>query len=295
MNQVAYYNTELINHQDLAIDIRDLGFIMGTTVSERLRTFAGDLFELDTHLQRLQDSLDITKLSPPQSLQEIKKAAISLVANNHALLRSGSDLALTILITPGISNRDECTMIMYTDELPFSQLKHWYRKGAALQVSDHRQVPANCWPSKLKCRSRMHYYLADQQAKEKQSDARALLLDQNGNVAEASTANVLIYERSSGLISPKPDVILPGISLSVVEKLATEIRVDFSYENISVDRLLNADEAMLCSTSPCLWPVTQCNGIEVGAHSHETVTARLQQAWSNHVGLDLVAQAEVLG
>ena len=49
MIPVAYYNSELINRDELSIDISDLGFILGTTISERLRTFGGQLFELDAH------------------------------------------------------------------------------------------------------------------------------------------------------------------------------------------------------------------------------------------------------
>ena len=60
MNPVAYLNSEIIPRSDLTVDVKDLGFMLGTTVSERLRTFGGTLFELDAHLQRLQQSLDIT-------------------------------------------------------------------------------------------------------------------------------------------------------------------------------------------------------------------------------------------
>lgn len=295
MNPVAYLNSEIISRSDLTVDVKDLGFMMGTTVSERLRTFGGTLFELDAHLQRLQQSLDITGCSPSRPLSEIREAANSLVSTNHALLGPGSDLGLAILVTPGIAGTQQSTVMMYTDELPFTQMKQWYHDGVALQVSDHRQVPANCWPSELKCRSRMHYYLADQQAEQKQRGARALLLDQHGNVAEASTANLLIYEQDRGLISPRPEQILPGISLSIVEQLATELQIPFLQEDISLERLGRAQEVLLCSTSPCIWPVTQCNGEPVGSLSHDSVTASLQRAWSKLVGMDLVAQADMLG
>ena len=291
MIPVAYYNSELINRDELSIDISDLGFILGTTISERLRTFGGQLFELDAHLTRLQQSLDITQLSPKESLSEIKEAAVTLVNRNHSLLKPGSDLGLAILVTPGISKNSGCNVLMYTDELPFKQMREWYQNGIALQVSDHRQVPANCWPPELKCRSRMHYYLADLQANQRQAGARALMLDQNENVAEVSTANVLIYEHDNGLVSPEAGQILSGISLSVVETLAEEINIPFSRENITLDRLMNADEVLLCSTSPCVWSASQCNGNEIGALSKKTTINRLQQAWSGRVGMDIVAQA----
>ena len=42
--------------------------------------------------------------------------------------------------------------------------------------------------------------------------ARALLLDERGFVTEASTANILVYYRDEGLISPPKERILPGVT-----------------------------------------------------------------------------------
>ncbi len=293
MTTLAYYNNKLIDRSDLTVDVRDLGFIMGTTVSERLRTFGGTLYKLDEHFKRLQESLELTQFKPSVSLTDLMASARQLVTHNHQLLQEGSDLGLAVLVTPGIAGADQPNVMMYTDELPFQQMARWYQSGVSLQVSDYRQVPGNCWPTQLKCRSRMHYYLADQQARQTQTGARALMLDQHGNVAEASTANILIYEEGTGLVSPPLEHILPGISLTVVEQLAAQIEVSFQYDTISIARLLNATEVLLCSTSPCIWPVTQCNGKTIGTLGHETVTARLQRTWSQSVGVDIVAQASL--
>ena len=42
----------------------DVGFILGATVAEQLRTFAGQIFHLDDHLARLAQSLEIVGLRP---------------------------------------------------------------------------------------------------------------------------------------------------------------------------------------------------------------------------------------
>ena len=63
--------------------------------------------------------------------------------------------------------------------------------------------------------------------------------------------------------------------------------------DIAIDRLLDAAEVFLCSTSPCIWPVTKCNGKAIGTLGHETVTALLQRTWSQSVGIDIVAQASM--
>jgi branched-subunit amino acid aminotransferase/4-amino-4-deoxychorismate lyase len=137
----------------------------------------------------------------------------------------------------------------------------------------------------------MHYYLADQEAHSKQFDARALLLDQHGNVAEASTANLLIYNKDAGLVSPRKENILPGISLTVLENLAAQLGVSFRYADFSAADLMAADEVMLCSTSPSVWAVRECNGQVCGAGADGEMVRALQRGFSDLVGLDIVAQA----
>ena len=47
----AYYNGEYLTKSEISIQLDDVGFVLGTTVSERLRTFAGAVFRLDDHLE----------------------------------------------------------------------------------------------------------------------------------------------------------------------------------------------------------------------------------------------------
>ena len=90
-----------------------------------------------------------------------------------------------------------------------------------------RQVPGDCWPSELKCRSRMHYYLADREAAAIEPGPRALLLDHEGFVAEASTANALAYRAGEGLLSPPLGKVLRGISMGVVVELTERLGIPF--------------------------------------------------------------------
>lgn len=288
----AFLNGQWIPRSELSIDVGDHGFVYGATVSERLRTFGGHLFQISEHFDRLKESLEMLGLSPENWLAKLPDQARKIVAHNYSQLQTGSDLGLVVLVTPGTSNEDSGpTVLMYTTELPFEQMNQWYGDGVSLRVSSHRQVPSNCWPSRIKCRSRMHYYLADQEAIQQEPGARALLLDQNGFVAEASTANLLIYIEGQGLLSPRLDNILPGISLGVIQTLAENLKIPFEFGDFTVADLLRADEVLLCSTSPCVWSVRQCDGQSCGGGVAGQTLIRLQQAWSDYVGLDIVTQA----
>ena len=291
---IALFNEDIVPQGELHIELDDIGFVMGTTISERLRTFGGQLFQVDEHFARLSLSLGSLGIAAAELLSRVQAAAVDIVAHNIALCGAGSDLGLTVLITPGRVATNEPTVLVYSSTLPFSEMHGWYSNGVSLQVSSHRQVPENCWPSHLKCRSRMHYYLADQEARSKQSDARALLLDQHGNVAEASTANLLIYNKNVGLVSPRKENILPGISLTVLENLAAQLGVGFQYADFSAADLLAADEVILCSTSPSVWAVRECNGQVCGAGADGETVRALQRGFSDLVGLDIVAQAAEL-
>jgi branched-subunit amino acid aminotransferase/4-amino-4-deoxychorismate lyase len=176
--------------------------------------------------------------------------------------------------------------------LPFHLWADKYRTGQTLVVTDVQQVPSQCWPAALKCRSRMHYFLADLKARSIEPGARAILLDGAGHVLEASTANLCLFRRDEGLISPPKEKILPGVSAGVIAELARGLEIPFFYRDITVEELLQGDEVLLSSTSPCVWPVLRLNGQTIGDGQPGEVFKRLLGAWSELVGVGIQAQAE---
>lgn len=288
----AWRNGDWVPSQSLSVDIHDHGFIWGTTIAERLRTFAGKLFALDMHLQRLFQSLAIIGIELPYSIDQLAAAAKRLAEQNHRLLEPGDDLGLGIVVTPGSTEHAPSPLIfMHTYPLPFDTWVDHYDRGQILVVSSVRQVPPTCWPSELKCRSRMHYYLADQQARRQVPGSRALLLDHEENVCEASTANIVVVFPQRQFVSPPLERILPGVSLAFLEELASQLGMHWSYRDLTVDKLQQADEVLLCSTSPCVVPVVQIGDRRVGTGTPGPVFTQLIGVWGDRVNVDLRAQA----
>lgn len=295
---LSYLNGRLLPAYEATIPVDDAGFMLGTTIPEQLRTFGGKLFRLDEHLARLFRGLAIVGLEIPYSADELAQNACELVAHNHALLASpGDDLGLTMFVTPGPlapSPGRGPLVCMHTRPLPWGAHVAWYDRGQDLVTTSIRQVPNDCWPVELKCRSRMHYWLADRAAARIQPAARALMLDHDDYVTEASSANVLIFRRDSGLISPPRESILPGISVAMLASLAGELKIPFSHAKLRAADVATADEVLLCSTSACVWPVLRFNGQAVGTGQPGEMWRTLIDAWSQHVGVDIVLQARQL-
>src|SRR5258706_1380006 len=264
---LAYLSGRLLPFSQAALPLTDGGFVQGVTVAEQLRTFGGKLFRLEQHLARLARSLAIVGIDPGLSTERLGEIARELAVKNHALQNPADDLGLSMFVTPGPYSTFSSstapagpTIGLHTYPLPFDLWHEKYEQGESLVVTDVMQVPTACWPSELKCRSRMHYYLADKKARQIEPGARALMLNEQGCVTEASTANILVYYQGVGLVSPPKEMILPGVSAAVVEELAAQLGIPFSYRALTVDDVTAANEVLLCSTSPCVWPVTRLNG-----------------------------------
>jgi branched-subunit amino acid aminotransferase/4-amino-4-deoxychorismate lyase len=295
---LAYLDGKWLPVAQAAVSVYDLGFLQGVTVAEQLRTFGGKLFRLDLHLDRLERSLEIVGVDPRLARTDFEQIATELAARNHKLLDLADDLGLSMFVTPGptpafaaLAGRRGPTVCIHTQPLPFGTWTDKYESGDSLVVTEVLQVPAACWPSELKCRSRMHYYLADKQAREREPGARALLLDERGMVIEASTANLLVYHRGEGLISPPRERILPGVSAAVLEGLAGQLGIPFLHRDLTPAEVAAADEVLLCSTSPCVWSVTRLDGRPIGDGKPGPVSRQLLAAWSQLVGVDIAQQA----
>jgi branched-subunit amino acid aminotransferase/4-amino-4-deoxychorismate lyase len=291
-NPVAYFNGEWTPGDGLRLPVDDLGFVLGATIVERMRTFQRQVFRLQDHLQRLRRSLEVVGWDAPRLVAEVGDALDGFLRRNAGLISAGDDWSLTAFITPGRTpDAAQPTVCVFGLPLPFADWAYKFDAGVEVVIVDVRQVPDNCWPSELKCRSRLHYYLADRQAAARAPGARALLLDQDGFVGEASTANVIAHFADRGLVTPPREKVLPGISQRALFELADSLNLPHAERNLTPAELAAADEVFLTSTSVCVLPVVRIDGQPVGQGTPGPVFRRLLAAWGEHVGVDIAAQA----
>jgi branched-subunit amino acid aminotransferase/4-amino-4-deoxychorismate lyase len=294
---LVYLNGRFIPASLAGLSIWDRGLVQAATVAELTRTFRKRLYRLEDHLDRLFRALNILQVDIRLSQEQLAALSRELVAHNARLSSDEADLGLVHFITAGEHAmyvigrppRREPTVCVHTFELPFDQWSERMKKGVHLRSPSIRQVPPLCWDPSMKCRSRMHYYLAEKEIQRVDPAAMALLLDLSGRVTETSSGNFLMLKRGV-LISPPTDYTLPGIGRATILELALELGIPFATRDIILEEALTAEEAFLSSSSYCLLPVTRIDGTVIGTGQPGPMHAQLLSSWSQRVGVDIKRQ-----
>lgn len=290
--RVAFHNGVWGPLEDANLALDDWGFVQGATLVERLRTVKGMPLDADGHLERLQNSARLLGIQWPAALDH--RLIEQCIERNRAA-HSGPDLAVVMLLTPGRASHgpagQQPTLIVHTTDLHWSALANWYRHGQALVTASNRNVPAACWSTHLKTRSRLHYFLADQQAAASGiAHAGAAMLSVDGHLTESSVANLLVVDKT-GLVSPPIDSVLHGLSLRRTLRLAERVRIPVRFAHISREAAHAARGIILTGSSGCLWPASQLDEMRFRDPLHEATYALLRDAWIEDIGLDYISQA----
>jgi len=298
---LVYLKGKLIPQSEAHIAIYDFGVVLGATVTEMVRTFRHELFRLEEHVARLYRSLKMMRFDIKKTQEEFIEILRELVDNNLKLISEEDDLGLVIFVTPGEnptyaggaggSASLSPTVCAHTFPMPFELWADKMVNGLHLVIPSTRHVPPQCFDPNMKYRSRMHYYLADQEARLVDPSASALLLDLDGNVTETSGANFLIVENGT-IVSPGLRNTLAGASRHMVIDLAAKLGIPFEVRDFQTFNAINADEAMTTSTPYCVMPVTQINGLPIGDGEPGPITQKLWAAWSEEVGFDICQQIQ---
>lgn len=314
----VYLNGRIVPASQAHLAIYDAGLVLGATVTEQMRTFHKVPYRLDAHLDRLFHSLACVGFEIQATKDDLAAVSLELVERNAPLLPPGGELGLIHFVTAGEISAyagfergfseslsrfalspdeqtvpaafgSELTVCIHTFPLDGSRWAASLRDGAHLVIPPTRQIPPQCIDPAIKCRSRMHYYLADRLARSVDPLASALLLDLNGHITETSSANFLIVERGT-IVSPKLNETLPGISRATVIELAQQLGVTFIERDLQPGDAMAADEAWLTSTPYCLLPVVKIDGVAIGNGKPGPLFRKFMAAWSELVGLDIERQ-----
>jgi branched-chain amino acid aminotransferase len=296
---LVYLRGEKIPASAAHIAIYDCAVVLGATVTDLLRTFHHNPFRLEDHIARFYRSCRYARITPPISPEETIAVAEDLIQHNASFIGQEEDLALVLFISPGelkiyaggagLAGESPPTYCMHTFPLPFHLWSRYYTEGVHVVTPSIRHVPPVCVDPKIKCRSRMHWWLADQETHLVDPKAVSLCLDLDGNVTETSGSNFLIV-KDGAIISPTRRNILWGISITTVADICQKLSIPFIERDFQVYDIINADEAFLASTPYCIAPVMRINGVTIGTGKPGEMFRRIIDEWSRLVNLDIVGQ-----
>lgn len=299
MTRQVYISGELVPEAEARISIFDSAVMLGDTVTESTRTYRHTPFKLETHVERLYKSLKVTRIDAGMGSAEMVRTTLDVLEANLANYASHEDCWIVHNISRGLSiagadptkQVGAATVMIFTQPMNLKPWASFYRDGCHAVTAMSRMVPSQSLDARIKNRSRMAYTLAEMEAKLVDPMAQSVILDIYGNVAENKGGN--IFAVSGGVLrTPTSANSLAGISRETALELATKLGIPTEQTALQPYDLATADEMFFTSTPYAIMPATRFNGLPVGDGTVGSVTRRLLAAWSELVGLDIVAQAE---
>ena len=255
------------------------GVIEGTKAYKTDRGYA--IFRLNDHTKRLKESAKMTIMSIPYSVEEMNQAQVELIRKNEF---TGDNVYIRPFAFLGYG-----VMGVYHKAAPVETVvaawewgaylgEEGMKKGIKLKIVSMTR-PANT--SNMGKAKAVANYLNSQMAKYEAIDCgyeEALLLDDQGYVAEASGASFFMV-KNGVLITPPNDNSLESITQKTVIEMAQNMGMKVERRRISREDVYIADEAFLTGTAAEITPVRLIDAREIGCGARGEITEKLQSAY----------------
>jgi branched-chain amino acid aminotransferase len=272
----VWFNGKLIPFEEATVHVVTHANNYGTAVFEGVRVYdtckGTSLFHLNEHIDRLLASAQKLGIESPYNKDEIITACIDTVkasGQSRGYIRPQLQFGLS---APGLGKTDVVEMSIF-----FWPMGN-YRDSEALKVvlSDIERISPKAGDIEAKVmgfytNSHFNYRFAHSKGADD-----AIMLDVNGNIAEASSSNIFIIKNNE-IITPKTGYILKGITRkSVLALINEELGLPVFERVIKPEELDTADEIFLTGTAAQIDPVTTYNNKPVGDGKIGKVTSQLQ-------------------
>ncbi|MDA3878463.1 MAG: D-amino acid aminotransferase [Halothiobacillus sp.] len=276
MTQV-YFNGHWVAPEQAQISVFDRGFLFGDGVYEVIPAFAGRLFGLDEHLDRLGRSLDQIDIADPLTRDEwfaIIKRLISECAS--------PDVSVYIQVTRGTAaKRDHAypnpavAPTVLVSGSPMAALSEAIRRDGAQAIT----VPDIRWSRcDIKSVNLLPNIMARQQAVA--AGASEAILVRDGLALEGAASNLFAVIDDELLTAPIGPHILGGITRQkLLDMIRGQGQIPVLEVPIPFDRLFDATEVFVTSSTRDLLPITRINDHPVGAGRIGPVWTALNQAF----------------
>jgi branched-chain amino acid aminotransferase len=273
----VYIDGKLYDKEDAKISVYDHGLLYGDGVFEGIRSYAGKVFRLKQHLDRLWNSAKAIWLEIPMSQDAMAKAIQDTLATNGIL-----DGYIRLVVTRGVGtlglDPNRCSqpqVIVITDKITLYP-DELYQKGLEIvTVSTQRNHPAA-----LNARIKSLNYLNNILAKIEGLQAgciEALMLNHKGEVAECTGDNIFLV-RGGKLLTPPTDAgILEGITREAVMELARDAGIEVREIPLTKHDVFIADECFLTGTAAEVVPVVKVDSRKIGDGTPGPITRDLME------------------
>jgi D-alanine transaminase len=272
---LANVNGQIMPLDEVKVSPLDRGFLFGDAVYEVLRVYHGKPWMEREHFDRLARSLSSIRIGGVD-VQRLRQRM-------HDTIRAGgfAECVVYVQVTRGAAYPRRHAFpaaavpleLLWVDAYDDAKTAQLRRNGAAVVTqSDMRWHRCD-----IKSTNLLANVLANQAAAEAGA-AEAILYLPDGTLTEASHSSFFWVAEGQLHTTPHNANILPGITRTVVVRLAERARVPIRECYLKRDGLFGVDELFLTGTTYEVMPVTHVDGRLIGTGDPGPITRRLQAA-----------------
>ncbi|TNF36459.1 MAG: branched-chain amino acid transaminase [Gammaproteobacteria bacterium] len=280
---VIWYDGELVPWREAKTHVLTHTLHYGMGVFEGVRAYKAEqgtaIFRLHAHTDRLFDSAHIMNMKMPYDKTTINEAHRTVVRENN--LQSAYIRPMCFYGSEGMGLRADnlkVHVIIAAWEWGAYLGAENLEKGIRIRTSSYTRHHVNI--SMCKAKANGHYInsmLALQEALHDGYD-EALLLDNEGYVAEGSGENIFLV-KNKVLYTPDLTSALNGITRNTIFTLANELGYAIKEKRITRDEVYIADEAFFTGTAAEVTPIRELDNRKIGNGSRGPVTEKLQKLY----------------
>ncbi len=278
-----WFNGKPVNWQDVNIHVLSHGLHYASCVFEGERVYDGEIFKLEEHTKRLFHSATRMGFKIPFSEETLNKAckdivAIQKVKNGYVrpvAWRGSEMMAISAQKTKIHVAIASWEWGSYFD--PSLKLK-----GIRLDISKWKRPAPDTIPWDTKASGLYMICTLSKHEAEKKGFTDSLMLDYQGNIAEATGANIFFKDKAGALHTPIPDSFLNGITRRSVIEIANSKGIEIVERKIKPDEMKNFVGCFLTGTAAEVTPVSQidkynfnvCNVIKDLSESYQILVRK---------------------
>src|SRR3954449_12089154 len=241
----VYIDGKYYDEQEAKISVFDHGLLYGDGVFEGIRAYNGRVFKLREHNDRLFYSAKAILLDIPMSHADLMKATVDTCRENN--LRDGY---IRLLVTRGVGtlglNPNRCkdpSVIIIADQIQLYPPELYQRGMEIVTVATTRNLHSALNPA-IKSLNYLNNILAKIEANIAGCE-EAIMLNNEGFVAECTGDNVFIVQEGKLLTPPLSAGALYGITRRTVMEMAAGRGLTVGEPNLTRYDLFNAEECFL--------------------------------------------------
>ncbi len=260
----VFLDGKFVEEADAKVSVFDHGLLYGDGIFEGIRLYGGNVFRLDEHLERFENSAKAILLELPLTRAQWSEAICETCRVNG--LRDGY---IRAVVTRGVGDLglapwlcSKASYFVIASKISLYPKEH-YEVGLSIVTVPTRRVGPASLPPTIKSLNYLNNILGKIEAKQFGA-LEAIMLNDQGYVAEATADNVFIVHKGELMTPSASQGALKGVTRSTIIDIGRDLGMPEREANLTRYDLWCADECFLTGSGAEVIPVVKLDGRVIG-------------------------------